>query len=467
MKKIFYLLFLINLCFIFNFEIKAEEIDCNSQPYACVKCTYNLPFNNTSIKFIAYSDGKIVSVSVDKNFKLANAANIIYNYSGRNFEDISNNKLSCPPSLYYSYSQSGTSTYMRDYRFSFVSENNNLTNVELEHEENNNKKIYDYSSGQFKSCNYSNVYYNIDIISDGKSIWYDDSNSEYKVFNTDGLIAQTFLDDNGNLLEDCPTFYFSCSDSGQLGKICSITDKNNGIANEGKENLSSEDIDEIYNYLNGGKYKELLGALKTPLSIYASGALSIPLTIDGNTSATLNDVEGNNLLCSGSDCNTNAQYYTEQGLKDVKQYCNEIYSNYDKYKNDPGSLKKRMDECISFNNFYSELVNQGIVDDLADYCGFLSQDFAEKLKYFLNIIKIAGPLLALGLGTVDFVKVLANGDADKEMKNAFKRFLTRLGAAALLFLVPIILAFLLDLFIKPDSGYDPDNPFCNIVDWNS
>ena len=125
-----------------------------------------------------------------------------------------------------------------------------------------------------------------------------------------------------------------------------------------------------------------------------------------------------------------------------------------------------MDECVSFNNFYSELVNQGIVDNLANYCGILSQDFAAKLKYFLNIIMVAGPLLALGLGTVDFVKVLANGDADKEMKNAFKRLLTRLGAAALLFLVPIILAFLLELFIKPDSGYDPDNPFCDVVDWN-
>ena len=126
-----------------------------------------------------------------------------------------------------------------------------------------------------------------------------------------------------------------------------------------------------------------------------------------------------------------------------------------------------MDECVDFfNGFYNELINQGIIENLSNYCGVLSQDFAAKLKYFLNIIKIAGPLLALGLGTVDFVKVLANGDADKEMKNAFKRFLTRLGAAALLFLVPIILAFLLDLFMKPGLGYDSNNPFCDIVDWN-
>ena len=237
-----------------------------------------------------------------------------------------------------------------------------------------------------------------------------------------------------------------------------------------EEGMTPEDYNKIKeeeSKINGSKFKELLGSLKTPLSFYASGALSIPLTIDGNKNATLNDVDANNLLCSGGECSTNGKYYTEQGLRNIRQYCNELYSNSDKYKNSQDSYNKRLDECVDFfNGFYNELINQGIIENLSNYCGVLSQDFAAKLKYFLNIIKIAGPLLALGLGTVDFVKVLANGDADKEMKNAFKRFLTRLGAAALLFLVPIILAFLLDLFMKPGLGYDSNNPFCDIVDWN-
>ena len=470
MKKIFYLLFLINLCFIFNFEIKAEEIDCNSQPYACVKCTYDLPFNNSSVTFVAYSDGNYVKTLKYENINAGNVANTTYNYSASNFEDKGNNKLTCLTLLYYSSSQSGTSTYMRDYRFSFVAENNNLNNVKLTKEENNGKQIYSSNQNQVKSCNYkgsSGYYYNINIISDGKNIWYDDSNSEYKVYKTEGLIADLFLDDYDNLKEECPTFYFACSNSGQLGKICSITTKENGTAGNGNENLDSSEVEAFTKFLNGSRYKELLGSLKTPLSSYASGALSIPLTIDGNKNATLNDVDANNLLCSGGECSTNGKYYTEQGLRNIRQYCNELYSNYEKYKGESDSLKKRMDECVDFfNGFYNELINQGIIENLSNYCGVLSQDFAAKLKYFLNIIKIAGPLLALGLGTVDFVKVLANGDADKEMKNAFKRFLTRLGAAALLFLVPIILAFLLDLFMKPGLGYDSNNPFCDIVDWN-
>ena len=124
-----------------------------------------------------------------------------------------------------------------------------------------------------------------------------------------------------------------------------------------------------------------------------------------------------------------------------------------------------MDECISFNDFYQELVKQNIINDLSIDCNILSEGLIDILRDFLNIIKIAGPLLALGLGTLDFVRTVASGDADKEMKNTFKRFSTRLIAAALLFLVPFILAFLMDLFLGNQDGYNSDNPFCSIVDW--
>ena len=458
MKKIFYLLFFVILCFIYNFEIKAEEIDCNSQPYACVKCTY--PSSNFNIEFVVYSNGSTLNL-VKNETKGTGIGSINYNVTSNNFKN--DNKLFCPSSLYFTTSMSG---HLLNYNLTFeYSNNNNVGKISLSEEKNNNKTVFDETKN-ILSCNYNVTVGNVNIETDGEKIWV--NSGDITIMNQE-ITVNDFLDNNGNLLDknNCPNLYFVCTN--RNGKYCSIYNKNvgQGSSTDGDSNISGEDIVDLENYLNGNRYKELLGSLKTPLSIYDSGALSIPLTIDGNTSATLNDVDANDLLCSSSDCSSNARYYSEQGLKDIKNYCNELYSNYDKYKNEPNSLKKRMDECVSFNNFYSELVNQGIVDNLANYCGVLSQDFAAKLKYFLNIIKIAGPLLALGLGTVDFVKVLANGDADKEMKNAFKRFVTRLAAAALLFLVPIILAFLLDLFVKPGSGYDPDNPFCDIVDWNS
>ena len=128
--------------------------------------------------------------------------------------------------------------------------------------------------------------------------------------------------------------------------------------------------------------------------------------------------------------------------------------------------KGRMDECIQFQSFYSSLVTNGIIRDLSNGCEMLSNDFVDKLVWILDIIKIAGPILAVGLGTLDFVKVVASGDADKEMKSAFKRFGTRIVAAVLLFLVPVILAFLMDTFLGNQAVYDSDNPFCDIVEFN-
>ena len=94
-----------------------------------------------------------------------------------------------------------------------------------------------------------------------------------------------------------------------------------------------------------------------------------------------------------------------------------------------------------------------------------SKDFNDILQKILDIIKIAGPLLAIGLGTVDFIKAMASGDADKEMKSAFKKLSTRLIAAVLLFIIPFILAFLMDRFLGNVDGYDSDNPFCGLVEW--
>lgn len=316
----------------------------------------------------------------------------------------------------------------------------------------------------------NDLYYAVDKINSSVTLT-EENLQTYSKFNTN--YNWQLINDKLTYYDDVNSTTFTLVEFNNIGNLISYDNNNklvcpDGYVQDSSSNATTGEYDgeKVY-LLNGEQFKKLLGALKTPLSYLSIDALNIPLTINGNTNATLNnDVEANDLLCFGDSCKLNAKYLTEQGLKNTKQYCNELYTNWDKYKNDSNNLKKRLDECIGFDNFYNELVNRGIVENFSNYCGVLSQNFAAKLKYFLDIIKVAGPLLALGLGTIDFVKVLANGDADKEMKNAFKRFVTRLGAAALLFLVPVILAFLLDLFIKPDSGYNSSNPFCDIVDWN-
>ena len=229
---------------------------------------------------------------------------------------------------------------------------------------------------------------------------------------------------------------------------------------------TGETTEEDNEIILGESFENLLGALKSPLQILSISALDFKLTVGNNKNATLRDITANEDLCSGEDCRNYSEYYTELGLKQIRSYCNEkVYSVYAKSKDVEG-IDDRMNECIAFNTFYQELVENGIINNLGDGCGILPDELVDKLEFILDLLKVAGPLIALGLGTVDFIKVIANGDSDKEMKTAFKRFMTRLGAAALLFIIPVILAFLLDIFLRPEDGYDSDNPFCDVIDWN-
>ena len=278
----------------------------------------------------------------------------------------------------------------------------------------------------------------------------------------------------GTVQEACVNTFLDCGDnSGAFWGNIKVVDEDPSHGLGGAATTEEYDkVMELMELYSGVRYKKLLGDLKTPLGVHSkskaawSDVLAIPLRIGNNVNATLKDVEETNNLCSPDNCEEDAEYLSVQGIKNVVKYCNQVYSKYPEARNDiHGQIITRMQECISFNNFYSELVNKGIIDDFSNDCGILSKDLVEKIEWILDIIKIAGPLLAIGLGTLDFIKTVASGDADKEMKTTFKRFGIRLIAAVLLFLIPIILAFLMDLFLGNEAGYDSDNPFCVNVDW--
>lgn len=269
-------------------------------------------------------------------------------------------------------------------------------------------------------------------------------NTSFTFIDFDNMEDVIDYDENGKLM--CPKGYI---------------DDSNSNATTG-----TYDGNEIM-VITGEKYKKLLADLKGPLSELDSLALNIGITINGQTATLKDDITTNYNLCNGEIgvCQDNAQYLSERGIKNIRSYCNEVYSMYLENKTSIG-MDERKDECINFNSYYDTLVTRGIISNLTEGCSILTGDLIEKLNYFLDILKVVGPLMALGLGTLDFIKVVANGDADKEMKNAFKKFMIRLGAAALLFIIPIIIAFLLDIFIRSDLGYDSDNPFCSVIDWN-
>lgn len=74
-----------------------------------------------------------------------------------------------------------------------------------------------------------------------------------------------------------------------------------------------------------------------------------------------------------------------------------------------------------------------------------SGELKELLQTILDYIRIAGIALAVILQIADYVKAIF-GSNDDSMAKANKRFVTRLIAIGLLFLVPSLLNFVLSLF---------------------
>jgi len=278
-----------------------------------------------------------------------------------------------------------------------------------------------------------------------------------------------------------PKIYTNCNQKGL--KQCEITDKEKEgydvlYEHTWANNHDSSDVEEQMGIYQGFEYIPLICDLKKTLLNYGDPDAidSLPkLQIYTDANMVKGEYNIRDFPCSeyGFDdtqrcdeeyCKRNGQYTISMNAMEAKNYCQGIFKNYtSQYEN--SLYKGRVNECISFNNFYNSLVELGLIEDLTAGCDILSTDIQEKLGWILNLLKIAGPILALGLGTLDFIKAVASGDADKEMKTAFKRFSTRIAAAALLFVIPLILAFLMDTFLGNQAGYNEDNPFCNIVEW--
>ena len=71
-------------------------------------------------------------------------------------------------------------------------------------------------------------------------------------------------------------------------------------------------------------------------------------------------------------------------------------------------------------------------------------DLKNDIQNVFNFLKFAVPLLVIGLSSYDFVKAVAAKD-NKDVKKAFQRLLKRFLYAILLFFLPVLINFLLEL----------------------
>ena len=93
-------------------------------------------------------------------------------------------------------------------------------------------------------------------------------------------------------------------------------------------------------------------------------------------------------------------------------------------------------QCVALNNDLAK------IETYADACGFSTRLLALALNA-LRWIKYIVPVAVIILSILDFIKALS-GDKEDEFKKAQGKFIKRLIIAALIFLAPIFIEFILD-----------------------
>lgn len=90
-------------------------------------------------------------------------------------------------------------------------------------------------------------------------------------------------------------------------------------------------------------------------------------------------------------------------------------------------------------------------------CGSLGVKLVNWIFRILKIIRYIVPVLVILLGIIDFMKAISSG-SDDEMKKAGAKFIKRLIAAALIFIIPFLLEFIFNIINVP--GLNTNNAYC-------
>ena len=151
-------------------------------------------------------------------------------------------------------------------------------------------------------------------------------------------------------------------------------------------------------------------------------------------------------LANNYNDKNSSQYQDPELLKQYKRYIEEmrtLCSQASKFADwNDGCLQS----CINLEDRIYEYNKKFNIDDQKE-CGFS----ARLITWILNIIKWIKyiiPVAVIILGSLDFMKATSS-DKDDDVKKAQANFVKRLIAAALIFLIPLIIEFVL-----PKFGFD-------------
>lgn len=111
---------------------------------------------------------------------------------------------------------------------------------------------------------------------------------------------------------------------------------------------------------------------------------------------------------------------------------------------------------IGLEQKYNNMTSSFNVEIIIDCEDLIGDDLRNEINSYFNIIKIAIPIILMGLGIIDFTKAMFAGDAET-MKKAQSTFIKRIGIAILIFLVPTFINIILGIankvwyFIQPGA----------------
>lgn len=153
--------------------------------------------------------------------------------------------------------------------------------------------------------------------------------------------------------------------------------------------------------------------------------------------------------CSDTDAICISQNLTKVNKADdvMKEYCGAVLKNHNY---DGGTEQLCLEACMDIAAQTKKAkVAAGIESNGTGECG-VSERLIVWISNILRWVKYILPVIVIIFGILDFIKAMG-ADKEDEMKKAQGKFIKRLIAAALVFIIPLILEFILD---KMGFGYD-------------
>lgn len=139
-------------------------------------------------------------------------------------------------------------------------------------------------------------------------------------------------------------------------------------------------------------------------------------------------------------------------MKYFEEKCKDLADIDIGYKEHSEELKEKIRE-----NYESIVYGNISIDDTKKLsCGDISE-LADLIKTAYFIIEVIAIIILIGLSSLDYAKVILNGEQD-EIKKCNKKLLTRLIITVIIFLLPGLINFTLKIFNI--EGFNSETPLC-------